>query len=584
MASISANGSKGHHKFTLTVTETSTSVANNTSAISWSFVLSSLGGGYDWNYSSTVPVTYSITVNGTTYTGNIMKYDGSSTVTVRSGTMTVAHNSDGNKSISFSFSVSSLNYSYLPGSASNSGTMALTFIARKSAPSVNVSSLNFGSAVTISTNRKSTSFTHRLYYKYGSVSWIEITSSASVTDSYSWTVPLTLMNQIPKATSLAITICCSTYSGSNWIGEDYAYITANVPSTIVPTIGGISWTKTSTEPSTWPMTQGVSKGTMAMTGVSGAYGSTISTYSLTFAGLSSTTSSLTVGHIASSGTLKAVAKVTDSRGRSATKEVSFTVTAYSKPQLTVSVYRSDSAGAEDDYGEYMYVKASVTVTAVGNNALQSLVLQYKKHADSTYTSVTLTNGTAKIIAASSDYTWDWIITATDRVNPASENNSISTGEVVLDILADGTGIGLGKVAEIPNMVDVAEDWDLGFGTVPVGDHIIAQGTNGAWTYRKWASGISECWRTTVSTTLSFAGTTGLGCWYGTTQPIFDFPTEAGFTTAPTVTQTCNSGGAIIVSSITAVTATQVKLTYGRFYGGNDNYAVTFHIHAYGRWK
>lgn len=131
MASISANGSKGHHKFTLNVNETSTSTANNTSTISWSLVLSPISTGYDWSYSSTVPVTYSITINGVNYTGNIMSYNGSATVTVRSGSQTVAHNNDGTKSIGFNFSVSSLNKSYLPGDASASGSMNLTTILRQ---------------------------------------------------------------------------------------------------------------------------------------------------------------------------------------------------------------------------------------------------------------------------------------------------------------------------------------------------------------------------------------------------------------------------------------------------------------------
>lgn len=130
--SISANGSKGHHKFTLTVTENSTSTSGNTSSVSWSFVLSPIVKSYDWNYNNTVPVTYSININGTTYSGNIMSYDGSSTVTVRSSStpLTITHNSDGNKSISYSFSVSSISASYLPGSASASGSMALTYIPR----------------------------------------------------------------------------------------------------------------------------------------------------------------------------------------------------------------------------------------------------------------------------------------------------------------------------------------------------------------------------------------------------------------------------------------------------------------------
>lgn len=129
MANISANGSKGHHKFTLTVTETSTSIANNTSTISCSFKLSPITNGYDWanwtNASRTV--SYTVNINGTAYTGTIPNYDGSSTVTLKSGTQTVTHNTDGTKTLSFSFVVTdTTGVNYTSGNASANGTLALT--------------------------------------------------------------------------------------------------------------------------------------------------------------------------------------------------------------------------------------------------------------------------------------------------------------------------------------------------------------------------------------------------------------------------------------------------------------------------
>lgn len=133
MASIYANGSKGHHKFTLTVTETGTSVSNNTSTISFNFKLSPIVSGYDWaqwtNPSRTV--SYTVNVNGTNYTGTIPNYDGSSTVTLKSGTQTVAHNTDGTKTISYYFSVNdTTGATYTSGNANANGTLALTTLER----------------------------------------------------------------------------------------------------------------------------------------------------------------------------------------------------------------------------------------------------------------------------------------------------------------------------------------------------------------------------------------------------------------------------------------------------------------------
>lgn len=515
---------------------------NNTyidSKLAWSAKQSLTG-----NYSDvTVTLTYSrnntgfttsgtwvggITINGSRTTGEkylAISYN-SDTVAI-SATIRVYHEVDGSKSIYVSadggISGTSL------GSTSIGDTITLDPIPRISKPTVNISTVEFGKSVTISTNRASTIFTHRLWYKYLDSGWIEITPTASVTTSYSWTIPKSLMNAIPRATELKIIIGCDTYYGSNYLGYDIAEITATVPTTAdcYPVVGGIVWTKSSNEPSAWPLTQGVSQGTMAMTGVTEAYGSPLVSLSLTFAGYSSTSSSLTVPNIASSGTLTAIAKVTDARGRtSAEKKVNFTVAKYSKPQLSVIAYRSDGTGNEDTSGDYLYLKATAAVTAVSTNALKTLTLGYKRH-DSTgsYETVNLTNGTARITALSSDYTWDWVVTATDvlgEITKVTANGSIPTGAVVLDILANGKGLGLGKVAESEGL---SSAWDLSlpninatnklkgatvegttgaFTNITIGgvsatwikdskDYIVEQGTSGIWTYRKWNSGIAECW-------------------------------------------------------------------------------------------
>ena len=126
---ISANGSKGHHKFALTVTENSTSVANNTSSVSWLLQIDAIQGGWDWHHTNLM--SYSVTINGKTYSGVLNDYDGWSTVVIRQDTIPVAHGSDGKKTINYSFSISSLNYYYAPGSASTSGSMTLTNIPRQ---------------------------------------------------------------------------------------------------------------------------------------------------------------------------------------------------------------------------------------------------------------------------------------------------------------------------------------------------------------------------------------------------------------------------------------------------------------------
>lgn len=128
MASISANGSRGHHNFTLNVWENSTDTPSNTSNVGWSLVLAPIQAGWDWNISG---ISWNVNVNGVGYSGTIQSYDGRSTVTIASNSLTVGHDNNGDKQIGFSFSINDgANRSYTPGSCSSSGSMWLSHINR----------------------------------------------------------------------------------------------------------------------------------------------------------------------------------------------------------------------------------------------------------------------------------------------------------------------------------------------------------------------------------------------------------------------------------------------------------------------
>ena len=120
---LTANGSKGHHKFTLKVNEETTS--GNSSFISYSFTIAPIQNGWDW-YGFNIP--FSITIGSNTYSGSISSYNGSSTTTLSSGSnIEIAHDTDGTKTINISFSVTdNTGQSYTCGSASSSSTFKLT--------------------------------------------------------------------------------------------------------------------------------------------------------------------------------------------------------------------------------------------------------------------------------------------------------------------------------------------------------------------------------------------------------------------------------------------------------------------------
>lgn len=127
MASIVGYGSKHSHEFTLTVNETGTSQSGNYSTVDFSFTIYKASFSWSgWN-----SISYIVTINNQQYTGTIPAYSAGNTMTITSGSLTVPHDSNGSKTLYFSFSVTdNSGQSYTCGNASSSGSMALTNIAR----------------------------------------------------------------------------------------------------------------------------------------------------------------------------------------------------------------------------------------------------------------------------------------------------------------------------------------------------------------------------------------------------------------------------------------------------------------------
>lgn len=121
------SGSNGF-TLTLTLTENSVDTVNNTSSITYKLVLTS-GSYYFSDYSH----GYNVTLGGKsvanlTHTSyqNQISISKNSSLTIASGTTTIAHDSDGGLDMSVSYSF----YTGYTGTISGTGTMTLTDIAR----------------------------------------------------------------------------------------------------------------------------------------------------------------------------------------------------------------------------------------------------------------------------------------------------------------------------------------------------------------------------------------------------------------------------------------------------------------------
>jgi hypothetical protein len=122
-------------------------------------------------------------------------------------------------------------------------------------------------------------------------------------------------------------------------------------------------------------------------------------------------------------------------------------------------------------------------------------------------------------------------------------------------------------------------------TSDVDDYVVDYGVSGIWTYRKWDSGIAECWGVASKTTAFSVWTSPI--YYGNTYVSENFPTGL-FTSVPNLNVSMRASGADVwigSSSSGGLSATNT----GQYYplrvgssGSNVTYSTFFC--AKGKWK
>lgn len=353
-----------------------------------------------------------------------------------------------------------------------------------SRPTTSASSVALGSAVTISTNRASSSQTHTLKYAFGGASG---TIATNVGASASWTPPASLAAQIPNATSGVCTITCETYYGGALSGTETCQITLTVPDTAAfrPTISAITHEDSVALPSgITGYVQGVSRPGVTII-AAGAQGSTITAYRSVLDGATYTAASFTASRTLSvSGDLTLNVTVTDSRGRTATASETLTVKAYSRPAITAfSVERcnSDGSAAQRD-GSRARIAAAGSVSGLdGQNSIACRIMYKLKSAsvwsvgDTVTASGYTVSQTDMLLSQTFDslQSYDIKLVLADAFGSAETLAEIGTKTVIMDFKADGTGIAFGKVAETSNVAEFG--WPLKL-SAPLG---IDQGGTGA---------------------------------------------------------------------------------------------------------
>lgn len=462
MAIVNFSGAYGSHlKLEVLAGTVSQSVSGNNSVIRiWCNLISD---SYASVHGVTAPLT--VYVNGT---GAIEQV----TVNIAPNSKqllwvkeyTVPHNSDGTKTVPLSLKVDINTGGY--GSAEHRWNYQLATIPRASP--ISGSNGVLGSAMTLTIDRKSSSFTHTVRYNWQGTTG---TVGTGIGTSASYTPPLSFANNIPNSTSGTITFYCDTYSGSTLVGTSQTTVTLTVPNSVIPTIGGLTLEETATAmegiSTSTEFAQILSRVKATVTGASGVYGSTIKSYSITVVdqNLTLNTNGGVFDYFKNNGTFTVRATVTDSRGRtSANKDVTINVREYFSPVGWFSVARSGASRDKLTVTRNAKV-APLNIGGANKNTL-SIQFKYAQRGSSNWTNSTgnanenltstfeLVNSQASLVETfSTTKSYDLIMVVSDRF--LSSEVKVSVGTVTIPYSVTKNAFGIGKTPEIVNSVDSA---------------------------------------------------------------------------------------------------------------------------------
>lgn len=331
------------------------------------------------------------------------------------------------------------------------------------------------------------------------------------------------------------------------------------------------------------------------------------------------------------GTFTPTVTVTDSRGQTTTETFDpITVNVYDAPSVSFDADRTTATGVLDDEGAYATLDATFTftdaiatlqaptITATDEDGVQTTptVTWYSsRSADGTLSgSVTWSSlSSGDTVHALLSITGGFNTQKSYQISVTPEDSestgtpitqTLSTAFYTIDFLAGGHGIAFGQPAtqdgfecnmpstfhdtvevedtltaqdmtaqEIDDFVD-----SIGGGGDPIADEVIEVGTSGIWTYRKWNSGIAECWGIWSGSLTHYATALG-GYAYFTTinyptslfvsPPIHTFSAYVGSGFALTGTVTSAYADKVIPYAVSNVSGTAI---------------VYFYITSIGRWK
>ena len=445
MVRISKTTSNGYVRLVLEVKETATSIENNTSTVSWQLWLErNTSYAYD-NYNESLA---EVEINGNRNLSKYVSFDlsNSTYATFGSGQLTIPHNEDGTKSIAIWARLT--NVSDYGDINWFSGTVNLSNIPRSSGIRA-VTETELGQPITIDIDKKVADFRHQVWWRVNGSEWVDLGKGHDT--SVQITVPIEYANRITNSTTGSLDVSVRTFQGDTKIGVDVDKynVPIKVPTDIVPTLSALTASEqTSALAEVVPQGYFIKdKSVIRLTidGANGAYGSSIVSSEVTLDNLivRSSQGDFPANKV---GKLTAVAKVTDSRGRTATTSIQVNVLNYYAPKiLGFLANRAGNGTNKTIISTVLSNVCPVIIEGVDKNAY-SIKIQYSEKKSNrwldavSYTDQTVERFNRQIdCGAFYDLTksYDLKLIVKDKLSEAAESIITVCSSSVLATLGDG---------------------------------------------------------------------------------------------------------------------------------------------------
>lgn len=370
--------------------------------------------------------------------------------------------------------------SFHAGSVVTLGDVQLDALAPISTPTVPASA-TIGTAFTVTTNRKHSSYTHTLRFKVGSTT---VHTVNNVGESASVTIPASAANSITTSTSATCTLECVTnytVDGTSQTGTTTKTFTLNVPASYKPSISNVKVTDSSGALTKFGVLL-ANKSNVTFSGTeTPSYGSAIASRSVTIGDKTFNTNSVGVFNLSTlpfSG--NATMTITDRRGRTGSGTVAINVLAYTPPTMSnPQIFRSTSTGALDSEGQRISILTPYTKTSINNKNFVKREIYVDDTLVATDGNTTNKDATQKVVTLNGTYSNQSIfnvkVVLTDTVGSSTTfSSTISTAIRPLSIRKDGTGLSIGKICQ---QAGFNVGWDSEFdGNVQVDGNAIIKGS------------------------------------------------------------------------------------------------------------